>query len=101
VLALKKSDLIKKISQDNPELPMEDICRAVDAILHKIVDTLKCGNRVEIRGFGVFYNKYRRSQMAKDLISNKDIFISDRYLPAFKAGKSLRHDIDNSINNYI
>ena len=49
-----KSDLIQRISSQNPHLYQRDIEKIVSAILDEIVEALRRGDRVELRGFGVF-----------------------------------------------
>jgi integration host factor subunit beta len=49
-----KSELIKRISSQNPHLFERDIEKVVDAIFDQIVEALRCGDRVEVRGSGPF-----------------------------------------------
>ena len=47
-----KSDLMKKIAEENPHLYYRDIEKIINLILNKIVLALENGQRVELRGFG-------------------------------------------------
>jgi hypothetical protein len=57
---MKKSELIERISSQNPHLFQRDIEKIVSAIIDEIVQALRCGDRVELRGFGAFSIKVRR-----------------------------------------
>ena len=47
-----KSDLIKKLAEDNPHLYYRDVEKIVGTIFDEIIIALENGNRVELRGFG-------------------------------------------------
>jgi hypothetical protein len=49
-----KSELIQRISSQNPHLYERHIEKIVSAILDEIVEALSRGDRVELRGFGPF-----------------------------------------------
>ena len=52
-----KSDLIKKLAEDNPHLYYRDVEKIVGTIFDEIIIALENGNRVELRGFGAFSTK--------------------------------------------
>jgi integration host factor subunit beta len=54
-----KSELIKRIASQNPRLFQRDIDKIVNVILDEIVEALRRGDRIELRGFGVFSAKLR------------------------------------------
>ena len=54
-----KSELIKRISSQNPHLYERDIDKIVSVILDEMVEALRRGDRVELRGFGAFSAKVR------------------------------------------
>ena len=54
-----KSELVRRISSQNPHLFQRDIEKIVSAIFDEIVEALRRGDRVELRGFGVFSAKLR------------------------------------------
>ena len=49
-----KSELIERIAAENPHLYQRDVEKIVNAILDTITAGLARGDRVELRGFGVF-----------------------------------------------
>ena len=54
-----KSELIERLSAQNPHLYRRDAAAIVDAILDTITAGLARGDRVELRGFGMFTVKKR------------------------------------------
>jgi integration host factor subunit beta len=49
-----KSDLIQRISAQNPHLFQRDVEKIITVILEEIAKALRRGDRVELRGFGAF-----------------------------------------------
>jgi integration host factor subunit beta len=50
-----QAELIQRVSAQNPHLFLRDSEKVINAILGEIVAALKRGDRVEVRGFGVFF----------------------------------------------
>ena len=49
-----KSELIEQLHKKQTHLPFQDVERAVNALVNKMVEALGSGERIEIRGFGSF-----------------------------------------------
>jgi len=56
---LIKSELVQRIAAQNPHLYQRDVENIVNSILNTITAALARGDRVELRGFGVFSVKDR------------------------------------------
>ena len=84
-----RSELVKKISDDNPHLSLDDIDRLVATIFNEIVEAMASGQRVELRGFGVFTPKKYEAKMGRNPRTGEDVAIEEKCLPRFKAGKPL------------
>jgi hypothetical protein len=54
-----KSDLIQRVAAQNPHLYQRDVEKIVSTIFDEIVEALRRGDRVELRGFGAFSTKLR------------------------------------------
>ena len=61
-----KSDLIQRISSQKPHLYQRDIEKIVSTVLHQIIDALRRGDRVELRGFGAFSAKRRGAHTGRN-----------------------------------
>ena len=53
-MAIVKSKLIKQLSRSYPNFLKKDLEKFTDIILKEIKTTLRRGERVELRGFGIF-----------------------------------------------
>ena len=68
-----KSELVLKIAEKNPHLYHRDVERIVNRVFDEIIDAMKQGNRVELRGFGAFSVKERRSRTGRNPRTGEEI----------------------------
>ena len=68
-MAIVKSKLLKKLSKNYPNFLKKDLEKFTEIILKEIKRTLKRGERVELRGFGVFSTNRQKPRIAKDLFN--------------------------------
>ena len=65
-LAIVKSKLLKQLSQNYPNFLKKDLEKLIDIILKEIKITLKRGERVEIRNFGVFSTNTQKARISRN-----------------------------------
>jgi integration host factor subunit beta len=85
-----KSELIQRISSQNPHLYQRDMEKIVSTILDEIVEALRRGDRVELRGFGAFSAKLREARQGRNPRTGAVVAVAERALPFFKTGKEMR-----------
>jgi len=85
-----KSELVERISSQNPHLYQRDIEKIVNAILDEIVGALRRGDRVELRGFGAFSGKVRGPRQGRNPRTGAVVAVAKKAVPAFKTGKEMR-----------
>jgi len=85
-----KSELIKRISSQNPHLYDRDIEKVVNAIFDEMVEALRRGDRVELRGFGAFSAKLRGPRQGRNPRTGAVVAVGKRAFPFFKMGKEMR-----------
>ena len=95
-----KSDLIKKLAEDNPHLYYRDVEKIVGTIFDEIIVALENGNRVELRGFGAFSTKNRKARIARNPKTGDPIFLPERYVPVFKPSKLMKKTVNEKLIEY-
>lgn len=85
-----KSELVLKIAEQNPHLYQRDVENMVNAILDEIVDALRRGDRVELRGFGAFSVKQREARVGRNPRTGTRVEVAEKVVPYFKSGKEMR-----------
>tara|TARA_B100000579_G_scaffold367219_1_gene327484 strand:- start:703 stop:978 length:276 start_codon:yes stop_codon:yes gene_type:complete len=91
---MKKSDLISKLVKKLEQYSDIDILLSAETIQDAIVNTLKERKRVEIRGFGTFCIRDRKSIRARNPKSGETIELPKRSIPYFRASKILKQRIN-------
>ena len=92
-MSINKKDLIEVIAKEQDQLPYRDIELSVKTIINSMVNSLRKGERIEIRGFGSFSLRYRKSRVGRNPKSGQSVNIEERYVPHFKPGKNLKERV--------
>jgi integration host factor subunit beta len=85
-----KSELIDRISAQNPHLYRQDAEKIVNAIFSEIAAAMARGDRVELRGFGVFFVKSRESRTGRNPRTGALVSVESKAVPFFRSGKEMR-----------
>ena len=92
-MSINKKDLIEIIAKEQDQLPYSDIELSVKTIIKSMVNSLRKGERIEIRGFGSFSLRYRKPRVGRNPKSGQSVSIEERYVPHFKPGKNLKERV--------
>jgi integration host factor subunit beta len=66
----------------------------VDAVFSSIVDALRQGDKIELRGFGSFRVRRRESRAGRNPKTGAGVMVPAKSVPHFKPGKELRELIN-------
>ena len=66
----------------------KDCARVVDAFLDAIKDALQEQKNIEVRGFGTFKIRHRKTRMARNPRTGSPVEVSARPVPVFKPSRS-------------
>ena len=91
-----KSELIQKISEENPHLFQRDVERIVATVFEEIIEAMAAGNRVELRGFGAFSVKKREARVGRNPRTGESVDVEEKHVPFFKTGKLLRDRLNEN-----
>ena len=91
---MNKSDLIELITQQM-QLPHKRAEEAVNFIFDHMVEVLKGGGRIEIRGFGSFVMRSYGSYRGRNPRTGQSIEVKPKKLPFFKVGKELKEKVNS------
>jgi integration host factor subunit beta len=85
-----RSDLVFRIWHQNPHVPRQEVETIVHAIFDEITATLASGDRVELRGFGTFSVKFRKSHAGRNPRTGMPVAIPKMAYPHFRVGKEMK-----------
>ena len=83
---MNKFDIIKELSEKK-NLNEKDAHTIVSTMVDEIKQALQLGDRVEFRGFGVFYTKNRPQRIARNPKTGEKILATKKNIPHFKMSK--------------
>src|SRR6266851_3595632 len=87
--ALIKIDIINRVA-DRSGVPKLKAEQAVDALFHSMKAALTRGDRIELRGFGVFVVKPRKRGVGRNPRTGQEVAIPSGKTIRFKPGKELQ-----------
>ena len=91
---MTKRDLVVKIAADT-NLIQSDVAVVVQKTLDYIADELVAGKNIELRNFGVFEIKVRKSRKGRNPNKPKnEVVIPERAVVKFRAGKELKEAVE-------
>lgn len=93
---MTKSELIQRLSENNPHLYQRDVERIVATIFDEIAEALADGKRVELRGFGAFSVKDREAREGRNPRTGATVHVDAKRIPFFKTGKQLRERLNGA-----
>ena len=87
--------LIKQLKEKNPNLNQQELETVIDVFSESILNSLKEGKDVEIRGFGRWYRKKLKENFkARNPSTNKLIYKPERVKVRFKPSKKIKKIIN-------
>ncbi|HXE31356.1 MAG TPA: HU family DNA-binding protein [Terriglobales bacterium] len=92
---MTKADLIDEVSRTG-SLTRKESEVIVDTIFSSIVDSLRAGDKIEIRGFGSFRIRQREARQGRNPKTGAPVAVAARKVPFFKPSKELRDGINET-----
>ena len=93
---MTKSDIIKEVAEGTG-LTKVEIEAVLEGVILSVSDSLKRGERVDIRGFGSFIVKQRAARDARNPATREIVKLHERFIPAFKVSKILKEVVNKSL----
>ena len=91
---MTKAELVDEVSQ-NSALIKKDAEVIVQTVLDSITDSLKAGEKVELRGFGSFRLRDRAPRLGRNPKTGEQVHVPAKRVPYFKPGKDLKSLINS------
>ena len=89
-MAIVKSKLLDKLSKNFPNFhKKKDLEKVINIVLTEIKQTLKRGERVELRGFGVFSSNKQKARISRNPKTEEKINKTEKKTIHFKMSKDL------------
>ena len=94
-MTIVKSKLLNQLSKNFPNFLKKDLKKFSNIILMEIKNTLKRGERVELRGFGVFSSKIQKARISRNPKTGEKVNTPAKKTVHFKMSKEMFKKLNN------
>ena len=95
-MAIVKSKLLKQLSDSYPNFLKKDIEKFLNIILNEIKKTLKRGERVELRGFGIWSIHTQKARISRNPKTGEKVQTPEKKTIHFKIAKEMFKKLNNN-----
>ena len=94
-MTIVKSTLLKQFSDNYPNFLKKDLAKFVDIIIFEIKQSLKKGERVELRNFGVWSTHIQKARISRNPKTGEKVLTPKKKTIHFKMAKELFKNLNN------
>ena len=94
-MTIVKSKILKQISKNYPNVPKKNLEKLINIILNEIKLTLKRGERVELRSFGLFSLSTQKASIRRNPRTGEKVNVSEKRTIKWKMSKDLFKKLNN------
>jgi integration host factor subunit beta len=94
-LAIVKSKLLNQLKKTYPNFLKKDLEKFVSIVLNEIKQALKRGDRVELRGFGMFSTNIQKARISRNPKTGEKVNTPEKKTIHFKMAKEMFKKLNN------
>ena len=94
-MAIVKSKLLKQLSNNYPNFLKKDLDKFINIFLNEIKNSLKKGERVELRGFGIWSTHIQKSRISRNPKTGEKVQTPEKKTIHFKMAKEMFNKLNN------
>ena len=94
-MAIVKSKLLKQLANNYPNFLKKDLEKFTNIVLIQIKQALKRGERVELRGFGIFSTNTQKARISRNPKTGEKINTPEKRTIHFKMAKEMFKKLNN------
>ena len=94
-MAIVKSKLLDQLKKSYPNFLKKDLEKVVSVILDEIKQALRRGDRVELRGFGMFSTNIQKARISRNPKTGEKVNTPEKKTIHFKMAKEMFKKLNN------
>ena len=94
-MAIVKSKLLKQLANNYPNFLKKDLEKFTNIILTEIKQALKRGDRVELRGFGMFSTNIQKARISRNPKTGEKVDTPEKKTIHFNMSKEMFKKLNN------
>ncbi len=93
---MTKADIVDKVARGTGLTKLETEA-IIEGFLNTVIQALREGNRIEIRGFGSYKVKKKNARMARNPRTGEQVQVEEHYVPVFKFSRDFKKAVDRGM----
>ena len=94
---MTKAEFVERVATQT-QLPKQQAVEIVEIFVRCIMDALRTGDKVELRGFGSFRCRQRRPRTGRNLKTGVTVQVPAQRMPYFKASKAVHARLNSTVD---
>ena len=94
-MAIVKSKLLNQLKKSYPNFLKKDLEKVMTVVLNEIKQSLKRGDRVELRGFGMFSTNIQKARISRNPKTGEKVNTPEKKTIHFKMAKEMFKKLNN------
>ena len=94
-MAIVKSKLLNRLKKSYPNFLKKDLEKVVSVVLNEIKQALRHGDRVELRGFGMFSTNIQKARISRNPKTGEKVNTPEKKTIHFKMAKDMFKKLNN------
>ena len=94
-MSTKKSEIIKKLSDNYPNFIKKDLIKFIEIITTEIKNSLRRKERVELRDVFSIEPRLQKERISRNPKTNEKVFVKEKYSIIFKSSKLWLDQLNN------
>ena len=93
---MTKADIVEKVAAGTGLTKLETEA-IIEGFLNTVIQSLRDGNGIEIRGFGSYRVKKKNSRFARNPRTGEKVYVEEHFVPVFKFSKDFKAIVDKGM----
>ena len=93
---MTKADIVERVASGTGLTKLETEA-IIEGFLSTVVQSLREGNGIEIRGFGSYKVKMKNARYARNPRTGEKVFVDEHFVPTFKFSKDFKTSVDRGM----
>ena len=95
-MTIVKSKFLTQLAKNYPNFLKKDLVKFTDIILKEIKEALMRGERVELRGFGVFYTNTQKESLRRNPKTGEKVKVPQKKTIQWKMSKEMLEKLNDN-----
>lgn len=94
---MTKTEIVRAVCEEVPELTREAGGAIVDAVLETIRKGIVKDKNVYLRGFGRFHAVRRKKRKARNPHTGEEVAVPAKWVPVFKPSRQMKEEVKEKV----